>query len=368
MLNAVPTQSKPAAPHGRRFFLFVLTLLAAVWGCQPEPSGLRFDAIRATAQRAIKMTRPDFPATAKYVDYLLSSAESISAGERAASPWSRDPDREAAAWHRLAQAAWDGARRVELQERSARDRWAELEPLLDQQTEQARDSLREGAGLGPREASALQRAVYHSTLAKNLAKDGNLEGAVAAGEKAIAFTDVVDEGWNALHARFEDRRLLKQWRTWANQTILESKQRGTPAIIVDKLRRELHLYDDGKRVATYSAELGGNGLRPKRHAGDRATPEGRYKVVEMRANGATKYYKALLLNYPNTEDVARFHDAQRRGSIPKRVGIGSLIEVHGLGGDGRDWTDGCVALSNNDMDKVFKRVRAGTPVVIVGTL
>src|SRR4029453_3369126 len=226
----------------------------------------------------------------------------------------------------------------------------------------------EGAGLGPREASALQRAIYNSTLAKNLAASGDIDGAVEAAEKALSFTDVVDEGWNALRARFADRKLLRQWRAWANQTVLESKQHGTSAIIVDKLRRELHLYDDGKRLATYAAELGGNGFRPKRHAGAPATPEGRYKVVEMRANGATKYYKALLLNYPNPEDVARFREAQRRGSIPKRVGIGSLIEVHGLGGDGRDWTDGCVALRNSDMDKVFKRVREGTPVVIVGTL
>jgi L,D-peptidoglycan transpeptidase YkuD (ErfK/YbiS/YcfS/YnhG family) len=314
------------------------------------------------------LTREDLPAAANYLQVLLRAAEGIAAAERAAAPWSRDPEREAAAWHRLAQASWDGARRVEARERAARDRWQEIEPLIDQQLAQARSSLREGAGLGPREGSAIKRAEYHATLAKTLARDGDLEAAVEAGHQALSFIDVVDEGWNSLRSRFADRKLLRQWRAWANQTILESKQRGAPAIIVDKLRRELHLYDRGKRVATYAAELGGNGLRPKRHAGDRATPEGRYKVLEMRANGTTKYYKALLLDYPNHDDVRRFREAQRRGAIPPRVGIGSLIEVHGLGGDGRDWTDGCVALRNNDMDKLFKRTRVGTPVVIVGTL
>jgi L,D-peptidoglycan transpeptidase YkuD (ErfK/YbiS/YcfS/YnhG family) len=329
---------------------------------------VRRNAVRRSALHAIALTRADFPGTSRYIQTLLDAAQSISAGERAALPWNRDPERESAAWDRLAKAAWEGARQAEGRAATARERWADLEPMVEQQISQAEESLREGAGLGAREASALQRARYHAQLAQNLAKQENFEGAVAAAEQALTQADVVDQGWNALRARFSDRKLLRTWRGWANQTILESKQRGTTAIIVDKLRRELHIYDDGRKVATYAAELGGNGLRPKRHAGDRATPEGRYKVLEMRANGATKFYKALLLDYPNRDDVARFHEAQRKGSIPKRVGIGSLIEVHGLGGDGRDWTDGCVALTNKDMDKVFQRTRVGTPVVIVGTL
>jgi lipoprotein-anchoring transpeptidase ErfK/SrfK len=54
--------------------------------------------------------------------------------------------------------------------------------------------------------------------------------------------------------------------------------------------------------------------------------------------------------------------------VPDGTGPGSLIEIHGHGGTGRDWTDGCVALSNEDMDQLFSRVRVGTPVTIVGTL
>jgi L,D-peptidoglycan transpeptidase YkuD (ErfK/YbiS/YcfS/YnhG family) len=53
--------------------------------------------------------------------------------------------------------------------------------------------------------------------------------------------------------------------------------------------------------------------------------------------------------------------------VPANAGIGSLIEIHGEGGQGRDWTDGCVALSNSDMDRVFSHARVGTPVTIVGT-
>lgn len=368
MLRAVPSSSKPAVLTGRRFFLFALAALAALWGCEPQRSPVETAAVRDSAQRAIRITRPDNPATSRYLQVLLSTAEGISAAEQSALPWNRDPQREAAAWERLALASWEGARSVELKAAGVRDRWQTLAPMIAAQLATARTNLRAGAGLGAREGSAMQRAQYHALLAHNLAEQGNLEAAVEAAEQALSFADVVDEGWQALRSRFDDRRLLRQWRAWVNQTILESKQRGSSAIVVDKLRRKLHVYDSGRKIATYAAELGGNGLRPKRHAGDRATPEGRYKVVELRAHGATRYYKALLLDYPNREDVARFQEARRQGTIPARVGIGSLIEVHGHGGDGRDWTDGCVALSNGDMDKVFGRARLGTPVVIVGTL
>ena len=74
-----------------------------------------------------------------------------------------------------------------------------------------------------------------------------------------------------------------------------------------------------------------------------------------------------MLDYPNAEDRARYELGRRTGQVPLRAGIGSLIEIHGEGGQGRDWTNGCVALSNRDMDKVFARARVGTPVTIVGT-
>jgi len=57
----------------------------------------------------------------------------------------------------------------------------------------------------------------------------------------------------------------------------------------------------------------------------------------------------------------------RKGNIPRR-GIGNLIEIHGDGGKGINWTDGCVALTNSDMDKLYGLVGVGTPVTIVGSL
>ncbi len=118
----------------------------------------------------------------------------------------------------------------------------------------------------------------------------------------------------------------------------------------------------------FAAELGGNGLERKLHTGDRATPEGRYKVTVKKAGGATKYYLALLIDYPNAADLRRYRAAEAGGDVRRGTGAGSLIEIHGHGGSGRDWTDGCVALTNEDMDRLYPKVRVGTPVTIVGTL
>jgi len=178
---------------------------------------------------------------------------------------------------------------------------------------------------------------------------------------------VVHHAWRALHARFSDTFNLKQWRRWAELTIEESRGSGETAILVDKLRRRVALYRAGRPVAHFPAELGANGLRRKEHAGDKATPEGMYRILEARVTPATKFYKALLINYPNDEDRMRFALGQRRGAISRRAGIGSLIEIHGDGGEGRDWTDGCIALTNEDIDRLFAHVGVGTLVTIVGT-
>ena len=150
-------------------------------------------------------------------------------------------------------------------------------------------------------------------------------------------------------------------------TVAESRESADAAIVIDKLKRRLTVYYRGLKLAEYPAELGANGLRRKEHAGDRATPEGMYRVVKLKQGAATRYYKALLINYPNVEDRQRYAQGKARGTIPRRAGIGNLIEIHGDGGEGKDWTDGCVALTNDHMDKVFARARIGTPVTIVGT-
>jgi murein L,D-transpeptidase YafK len=88
--------------------------------------------------------------------------------------------------------------------------------------------------------------------------------------------------------------------------------------------------------------------------------------VKKKDRGQSRYHRALLLDYPNAADRERFAAAQRRGEIPRGARIGGLIEIHGDGGRGQNWTEGCVALANDDMDDLYARVGVGTRVTIVG--
>jgi hypothetical protein len=134
-------------------------------------------------------------------------------------------------------------------------------------------------------------------------------------------------------------------------------------VVVKKGKRKLHLYRDCRLVKTFPIDLGENPKGPKVHQGDMRTPEGMYRVIEKKDRGQTKYYQALLLDYPNEQDRARYEAAVRKGKIASEAGIGGLIEIHGEG-RGEDWTQGCVALYNHHMTELFNNIPPGTPVWI----
>lgn len=160
---------------------------------------------------------------------------------------------------------------------------------------------------------------------------------------------------------------LSKWQRWADETIKWSKNNRAYAIVVDKFAHTLYLYKDGKVKKEFNAELGPKWIGAKQYMGDKATPEGKYHITKKKSRPQTKYHKALLINYPNDDDKARYNSGVKKGSIPKR-GIGNLIEIHGDGGKGRNWTAGCVALTNYDIDNLYELVSVGTPVTIVGSL
>ncbi len=167
--------------------------------------------------------------------------------------------------------------------------------------------------------------------------------------------------------RYGDERQQATWRRMVAETVAWSAQTGRPALVVSKEGHEVTLYQAGEAVRSFRADIGRELVSDKWHAGDAATPEGKYRIILKKGPRDTKYYKALLLDYPNEEDRVRFERLKKRGLIPRRASLGGLIEIHGHGGQGRDWTDGCVALSNADMDALFDLVPEGTPVTIVGS-
>ena len=157
---------------------------------------------------------------------------------------------------------------------------------------------------------------------------------------------------------------LQLWRRWVRETVEESRINGTYAVIIDKSAHKTYLVGNGHIIRTYKCDLGRNPGHQKMLSGDGATPEGRYQITQVRHRGS-KYYKALPINYPNDEDRARFERNKKQGFLSRRARIGGYIEIHGSGGRNEDWTEGCVALSNDQMDEIMKYTTVGTPVTIV---
>jgi len=133
---------------------------------------------------------------------------------------------------------------------------------------------------------------------------------------------------------------------------------------VIKSERKLMLFSEGRVIHEFKVALGGKPKGHKQQEGDKRTPEGRYMLDYKKADSA--FYKAIHISYPNPDDVA---SAKKRGVSP-----GGQIMIHGqqngLGWFGflsqrRDWTDGCIALKNGEMDVVWNLVKEGTQVEIL---
>ena len=245
------------------------------------------------------------------------------------------------------------------------ERWHELE----RRTLSRLRAVRAGAtSTGERRETSrrLARAELRLAAARRLAENGRLELAVSQAETALARLTELETAAAARLARFTDPANLELWQGLVGSTLAGTRG-GREVIVVDKLERRLSLFRRGKLLTSFAAELGTDAVGPKTREGDGATPEGLYRVLEKRAGNRTRYHKALLLDYPNKANRRRFDSRQRSGQAPPDASIGGLIEIHGDGGVGYDWTDGCVALTNRDMDELFRQVEVGTPVVIVGT-
>lgn len=139
-----------------------------------------------------------------------------------------------------------------------------------------------------------------------------------------------------------------------------------PSLFVDKLAYCLTVLDDGRPVRRFPIALGANPVNRKLHLDRASTPEGLYHVSGLQREAT--FYRAYDLNYPNELDRVRYRMLADRGELPDPLpDIGGEIQIHGEGIDG-NWTWGCIALRNEDMDQLFSRpeLGKGVPVVIVG--
>ncbi len=131
-------------------------------------------------------------------------------------------------------------------------------------------------------------------------------------------------------------------------------------IYVDKSDRLMILYRKDKEIARYTnIKLGDAPVGHKHYEGDEKTPEGTYRISGR--NPASHYHLSLRISYPNSADLAY---AKKQGKP-----AGGDIFIHGqpngwTGTIAKDWTDGCIALSNAEIEQLWAQVPDGTPITI----
>ena len=158
------------------------------------------------------------------------------------------------------------------------------------------------------------------------------------------------------------------WRRLTQAAINDSRKNSSYSIVIDKFSRKCYVYLNGIKKYEFDAELGRNWVGDKRRMGDKATPEGNYRIINKFQGKETEYHKALSLDYPNKDDRERFKAEISKGTLPPSAKIGGGIEIHGGGGKGVDWTEGCIALTDSEIDIIFNLAKVGTPVTIVGSM
>lgn len=135
------------------------------------------------------------------------------------------------------------------------------------------------------------------------------------------------------------------------------------SIVVFKNKREMAVYCKGKKMKTYVVSLGIKPVGKKRNQGDFKTPEGKYIINDKNPNSI--YHKNLGISYPNNED--------RQYARANKLQTGGDVKIHGLPNNPKyrpevylnnDWTWGCIAVSNEEIDELYKNVKIGSVIYI----
>ena len=164
-------------------------------------------------------------------------------------------------------------------------------------------------------------------------------------------------------------------KTWLNRdrplrellpTAINSSQ---TSILIEKSKYRLTLYYNQQSIKSYPVVFG-DPVGDKLREGDRKTPEGIFKLRDLYPH--PEWSKFLWIDYPNATSRQKHCQARSQGTIPPNVGIGGEVGIHGVPA-GRDawidqrvnWTLGCPALKNQDVDEIYAVVQVGTTVEIV---
>ncbi|MEZ4484471.1 MAG: L,D-transpeptidase family protein [Syntrophotaleaceae bacterium] len=160
-----------------------------------------------------------------------------------------------------------------------------------------------------------------------------------------------------------DMRYLAVWIFLSLVLPVAGSAWGIDYVLVRKSEGKMFLLADKQVLREYNIALGANPKGHKQREGDERTPEGAYILDYKKSDSG--FYKAIHIDYPNAADRARARAA--------KVDPGGQIMIHGQkNGYGRfarvtqrfNWTDGCIAVTNAEMDELWRLVEVGTPIVI----
>jgi murein L,D-transpeptidase YafK len=137
---------------------------------------------------------------------------------------------------------------------------------------------------------------------------------------------------------------------------------------IDKSDHKLEIVAGTRVLKTYKVAIGIGGMGPKQYEGDMTTPVGRYQVT---TRFRPLFHQFIGVSYPNDADRARYQELKRQGKVPAGAGVGHGIGIHGVGSrklsgihKQEDWTHGCIAMDDDEIDEFGSLVPEGTPIEI----
>ena len=161
----------------------------------------------------------------------------------------------------------------------------------------------------------------------------------------------------------------------------------TPAeIVVDRSEQRLMIKKNGNVMRSFDAAFGSGGRKAKQKRGDRLTPNGVYKITDIR--DSDRFHLFIEINYPSVRDAMRGLKAEiinrkqynaildahiYRKRPPQNTPLGGQLGIHGIGNETKDkieiheiadWTQGCIALRNHEVDALLSYIEIGTTVTI----
>jgi L,D-peptidoglycan transpeptidase YkuD (ErfK/YbiS/YcfS/YnhG family) len=183
-------------------------------------------------------------------------------------------------------------------------------------------------------------------------------------DKKIAMQQAaLETSRQALESKADEIITLQDKVETLEEAVFTLKMASADKVLIEKQARRLSLLSKGEVIKTYRIALGGNPVGPKERQGDNKTPEGAYTIDSR--NGNSGFHLSLHISYPNAQDKKR---ARELGVSP-----GGNIMIHGIKNGfapvgashaETDWTEGCIAVTNQEMEEIYKFVPNGTVVEI----